>query len=135
MDSLRIEFGIGIGEDKNGNSIPDIESRINCALLYVTSHTGGALLTRGTGAWYSKDEDRTIIEEGITIATDMQLGGKRDMKSAREKILEMTDKLIDMFQQEDIHIATSRVFSYDHYQGDPVVEGVENREYESDKRE
>lgn len=120
MSSLRVEFGVGIGEDKNGREIPNLEARINRALLLITNLTGGVLLTRGTGAWHNADEDRIIIEKGMTLTTYMELGSKREMKDAQALIGHIADRLLDIFFQNAVQVSTMRATSYTHDENSPV---------------
>jgi hypothetical protein len=77
MNSIRVQFGVGIGEDEHGRPLEDVEARINRALLTITAHTGGAFLTRGDGAWYDEQAERTILEKEITITADLPLSQEK----------------------------------------------------------
>lgn len=64
----RLEFHLGVGEDRNGKPIPTQEQAVikDRLLRAVACVYGGASLTEQRGAW-SDPKGRMILESGVTI--------------------------------------------------------------------
>ncbi len=105
----RIQFGIGIGEDADGKSIPRLESdrMIRSALLHLGRFFGGGFITRGHGFWVPPHANGAIIEEGITITIDTD-----EPDGTVKSVAEM---LRAIFNQTAVHVYIgSTIQSYDH---------------------
>lgn len=95
----RIEFGIGIGEDKYGRRITlNHAHRMICDALTMLIDHGqrGGFITPGFRFWKASD-GRVAREEAITITLDSLI--------CDEAIPQIADNLRRIFNQESIHIA------------------------------
>lgn len=104
----RIEFGIGIGEDKNSIPISPMraDTMLAAAIDHVSVFSNGGFVTRGFGFWRHPVEfGRIIREDAITITIDANLSDGTVKRLART--------LRDIFGQTAVHVAITEITAYE----------------------
>ena len=103
----RIAFGIGIGEDRNGDPLADIKARTSHALRVVADAFGGVVATRGQGAWLEPASGRLITEDSLILMADIidvdPTGGPRE-QSVRIQADKVADTLRQIFYQTAVRV-------------------------------
>lgn len=97
----RIAFGIGVGEDRNGDPLDDLEARTAHALRVVADAFGGVIATRGQGAWLDPESGRLITEDGLILTADTSDNNRQSVHATANNTAEI---LRQIFYQNAIRV-------------------------------
>lgn len=118
----RIAFGIGIGEDRNGEPLGDLSARTAHALRVVADAFGGVVATKGQGAWLEPESGRLITEDGLILTADTSDDDEQSVHAIADNIAEI---LRQIFYQTTIRVTILPLAAtWDHFEKlntDPIA--------------
>jgi hypothetical protein len=98
----RIEFGFGVGFDKDNNAIDSstADAAARSVLIEVALQFGGGNLVHGHGSWDSGKG--VIVERSCTLTADIP--NTLPMFEAREKIAIVVARIKQVLNQAAVHV-------------------------------
>lgn len=107
MKKFKIEFGFGIGEDKNRKPIPlgKREAALNQITMKAASRFGGYTVYRTYGGWINGLSD-LVEEPGITLLTHVE--GKTKQAIA-QRVTDFAAVIREILNQETVCVSISPV--------------------------
>lgn len=78
---MRYEIICGIGKDKNGLPVTNVEDKLNNVRKYAAGAFGGYTMVRGAGGWVNDDK---LIEEDVIVIILYSNGHSANYKQARD---------------------------------------------------
>ncbi len=89
---MRYTFTVGVGEDRDGNTITDVEIKVRCVIRELSKKFGGATTIHGTGGWIN--ENKLITEPCVVFIVEGEAGD-----IGNEQINNVAIFLRDLFRQ------------------------------------
>lgn len=67
-----LSYTTGIGEDKNGKPLEDVEHKLETIRVYIAAEFGGYTESYGKGGWINPDNNHLVSEDCVRfeIVTD-----------------------------------------------------------------
>lgn len=105
---MRIEFGFGVGFDRDKQSLPAefVRKATKQILVKACELFGGCNLLNGQGAWINATGD-LILEESrvLVIDTSGRMGGAEFGQDEDAKVAAMAEFIRAELRQEAVHVA------------------------------